>query len=58
MQIILATPRGFCAGANAPLPLLNAPLKNSVLRSTFATKSLYNKFVCDDLRAKGSHIHG
>ncbi|HLO65339.1 MAG TPA: 4-hydroxy-3-methylbut-2-enyl diphosphate reductase [Azonexus sp.] len=47
MEIILANPRGFCAGVERALEKFGAPIY-------VRHEVVHNKFVCDDLRTKGA----
>ena len=47
MKILLAAPRGFCAGVNMAVKSLDLALKHLAPRSTFSTKSFTTSMLSD-----------
>jgi 4-hydroxy-3-methylbut-2-enyl diphosphate reductase len=54
MQILLATPRGFCAGVERAIAIVERALEKFGAPIYVRHEVVHNKFVCDDLRAKGA----
>ena len=54
MQIILATPRGFCAGVERAIAIVERAIEKFGAPIYVRHEVVHNKFVCDDLRAKGA----
>jgi 4-hydroxy-3-methylbut-2-enyl diphosphate reductase len=54
MQIILANPRGFCAGVERAIAIVERALAKFGAPIYVRHEIVHNKFVCDDLRAKGA----
>ena len=54
MQILLANPRGFCAGVERAIALVERALEKFGAPIYVRHEVVHNKFVCDDLRAKGA----
>ncbi len=54
MQIILANPRGFCAGVERAIAIVERAIKKFGAPIYVRHEVVHNKFVCDDLRAKGA----
>jgi 4-hydroxy-3-methylbut-2-enyl diphosphate reductase len=54
MQIILANPRGFCAGVERAIAIVERALQKFGAPIYVRHEVVHNKFVCDDLRAKGA----
>ncbi len=54
MQILLANPRGFCAGVERPIAIVERALEKFGAPIYVRHEVVHNKFVCDDLRAKGA----
>lgn len=54
MQIILANPRGFCAGVERAIAIVERALQKFGAPIYVRHEIVHNKFVCDDLRAKGA----
>ena len=54
MQIILANPRGFCAGVERAITIVERALEKFGAPIYVRHEIVHNKFVCDDLRAKGA----
>jgi 4-hydroxy-3-methylbut-2-en-1-yl diphosphate reductase len=54
MQIILANPRGFCAGVERAITIVERALEKFGAPIYVRHEVVHNKFVCDDLRAKGA----
>ena len=54
MQIILANPRGFCAGVERAIAIVERALEKFGAPIYVRHEVVHNKFVCDDLRAKGA----
>jgi 4-hydroxy-3-methylbut-2-enyl diphosphate reductase len=54
MNIILANPRGFCAGVERAISIVERALEKFGAPIYVRHEVVHNKFVCDDLRAKGA----
>ncbi len=54
MQIFLANPRGFCAGVERAIAIVERALEKFGAPIYVRHEVVHNKFVCDDLRAKGA----
>ena len=54
MQIILANPRGFCAGVERAIAIVERAIEIFGAPIYVRHEVVHNKFVCDDLRAKGA----
>lgn len=54
MQIILANPRGFCAGVDRAISIVNIALETFDHPIYVRHEVVHNKFVVDDLRARGA----
>ncbi len=54
MQVILANPRGFCAGVERAIAIVERALARFGAPIYVRHEVVHNKFVCDDLRAKGA----
>lgn len=54
MQIVLANPRGFCAGVERAIAIVERALEKFGAPIYVRHEIVHNKFVCDDLRAKGA----
>lgn len=54
MQILLANPRGFCAGVERAIAIVERALEKFGSPIYVRHEVVHNKFVCDDLRAKGA----
>jgi 4-hydroxy-3-methylbut-2-enyl diphosphate reductase len=54
MQIILANPRGFCAGVERAIAIVERALEKFGAPIYVRHEVVHNKFVCDDLRGKGA----
>jgi len=54
MQIILANPRGFCAGVERAIAIVERAIDKFGAPIYVRHEVVHNKFVCDDLRAKGA----
>lgn len=54
MQVILANPRGFCAGVERAITIVERALERFGAPIYVRHEVVHNKFVCDDLRAKGA----
>jgi 4-hydroxy-3-methylbut-2-enyl diphosphate reductase len=54
MKIILANPRGFCAGVERAIAIVERALEKFGAPIYVRHEVVHNKFVCDDLRAKGA----
>ena len=54
MQIILANPRGFCAGVERAITIVERAIEKFGAPIYVRHEVVHNKFVCDDLRAKGA----
>src|SRR5258708_11475354 len=54
MQVILAKPRGFCAGVDRAIEIVERALKMHGAPIYVRHEVVHNKYVVDDLRAKGA----
>ncbi len=54
MQVILANPRGFCAGVERAIAIVERALEKFGAPIYVRHEVVHNKFVCDSLRAKGA----
>jgi len=54
MQVLLANPRGFCAGVERAIAIVERALEKFGAPIYVRHEIVHNKFVCDDLRAKGA----
>ncbi|MCE1171428.1 MAG: 4-hydroxy-3-methylbut-2-enyl diphosphate reductase, partial [Azovibrio sp.] len=54
MEILLANPRGFCAGVERAIAIVEKALEKYGAPIYVRHEVVHNKFVCDDLRAKGA----
>lgn len=54
MEIILANPRGFCAGVERAITIVERALEKFGAPIYVRHEIVHNKFVCDDLRNKGA----
>jgi 4-hydroxy-3-methylbut-2-en-1-yl diphosphate reductase len=54
MQILLANPRGFCAGVERAIAIVERALEKFGAPIYVRHEVVHNKFVCDDLRTKGA----
>jgi 4-hydroxy-3-methylbut-2-enyl diphosphate reductase len=54
MEIILANPRGFCAGVERAISIVERALEKFGAPIYVRHEVVHNKFVCDDLRSKGA----
>jgi 4-hydroxy-3-methylbut-2-enyl diphosphate reductase len=54
MEIILANPRGFCAGVERAIAIVERALEKFGAPIYVRHEVVHNRFVCDDLRAKGA----
>ena len=54
MQIILATPRGFCAGVERAIAIVERAIEKFGTPIYVRHEVVHNKFVCDNLREKGA----
>jgi 4-hydroxy-3-methylbut-2-enyl diphosphate reductase len=54
MEILLANPRGFCAGVERAIAIVERVLKKFGPPVYVRHEVVHNKFVCDNLRAKGA----
>lgn len=54
MQVILANPRGFCAGVERAIAIVERALEKFGAPIYVRHEVVHNKFVCDDLRTKGA----
>jgi len=54
MQILLANPRGFCAGVERAITIVERALEKFGAPIYVRHEVVHNKFVCDDLRTKGA----
>lgn len=54
MQILLANPRGFCAGVDRAIAIVNRALESFSPPIYVRHEVVHNKFVVDDLRQRGA----
>jgi 4-hydroxy-3-methylbut-2-enyl diphosphate reductase len=54
MEIILANPRGFCAGVERAIAIVERAIEKFGAPIYVRHEVVHNKFVCDDLRSKGA----
>ncbi|MBD8526565.1 4-hydroxy-3-methylbut-2-enyl diphosphate reductase [Pseudomarimonas arenosa] len=54
MQIVLANPRGFCAGVDRAIEIVNRALENFGAPIYVRHEVVHNKFVVEDLRSRGA----
>jgi 4-hydroxy-3-methylbut-2-en-1-yl diphosphate reductase len=54
MTVLLANPRGFCAGVERAIAIVERALEKFGAPIYVRHEVVHNKFVCDDLRAKGA----
>lgn len=54
MEIVLANPRGFCAGVDRAIAIVNRALECFNLPIYVRHEVVHNKFVVDDLRQRGA----
>ena len=54
MHIILANPRGFCAGVERAIAIVERAIEKFGAPIYVRHEVVHNKYVCDDLRAKGA----
>jgi 4-hydroxy-3-methylbut-2-enyl diphosphate reductase len=54
MNILLANPRGFCAGVERAIAIVERALEKFGAPIYVRHEVVHNKYVCDDLRAKGA----
>ena len=54
MEIKLANPRGFCAGVDRAIEIVNRALEVFGPPIHVRHEVVHNKFVVDDLRARGA----
>ena len=54
MQVTLANPRGFCAGVERAIAIVERAIEKFGAPIYVRHEVVHNRFVCDDLRAKGA----
>lgn len=54
MEVILANPRGFCAGVERAIAIVERAIEKFGAPIYVRHEVVHNKFVCDDLRSKGA----
>ena len=54
MRVILANPRGFCAGVDRAIAIVNRALEQFGAPIYVRHEVVHNRFVVDNLRAKGA----
>ena len=58
MQILLAKPRGFCAGVDRAIEIVERALQIHGAPIYVRHEVVHNKFVTDDLRSKAAVLVG
>ncbi|MCB1561729.1 MAG: 4-hydroxy-3-methylbut-2-enyl diphosphate reductase, partial [Xanthomonadales bacterium] len=53
-KILLANPRGFCAGVDRAIEIVNRALESFGAPIYVRHEVVHNRYVVDDLRAKGA----
>ena len=56
MEILLANPRGFCAGVDRAIEIVERALELHGAPIYVRHEIVHNKFVVDDLRAQGRGV--
>lgn len=54
MEVVVANPRGFCAGVERAIAIVERAIEKFGAPIYVRHEVVHNKFVCDDLRAKGA----
>ena len=54
MEVLLANPRGFCAGVDRAIEIVERALKLHGAPIYVRHEVVHNRYVVDDLRAKGA----
>ena len=54
MDVLLANPRGFCAGVERAIAIVERAIEKFGAPVYVRHEVVHNRFVCDDLRAKGA----
>lgn len=54
MEVILANPRGFCAGVERAIAIVERAIEKFGAPIYVRHEVVHNQFVCDDLRSKGA----
>ena len=54
MKILLANPRGFCAGVERAIAIVERAIEKFGAPIYVRHEVVHNQYVCDDLRAKGA----
>jgi len=57
-EVLLAKPRGFCAGVDRAIAIVERALEQHGAPIYVRHEIVHNKFVVDDLRAKGATVLG
>lgn len=57
MEVLLANPRSFCAGVDRAIAIVEQALICFGAPIYVHHEIVHNKFVLDDLRARGCHFH-
>ena len=58
MRVTLANPRGFCAGVDRAIDIVNRALEVFGTPVYVRHEVVHNKTVVDDLKARGCHFCG
>ena len=56
MEIILANPRGFCAGVERAIAIVERAIEKFGAPIYVRHEVVHNKFVCDDLRKEFDYV--
>ena len=54
LKILLASPRGFCAGVDRAIEIVNKSIKKFVAPVYVRHEIVHNKYVVEDLQSKGA----
>ena len=54
MKVLLANPRGFCAGVDRAIEIVERAIERHGIPIYVRNEVVHNKFVVDDLKSKGA----